>query len=364
MTEVLRKHPLALSIKHFFDFLIFTEPVWALPILIFTYIFLFLGLYDYVYPGLIISTFPLFLNYLRYGKLSQPTAFDVPVFLFLISALVAVVISNQPALSFGAFTSCVLMTLFYYSVVNYPHTKSWPFWILIYLVLVPVFALVITRVFWQPFTSFMADLGAVVNLSVHKPAESSFSLILFIVALPLLGLVIREKNILFRLTLVFATFGLTAASYLIKQDALLRVITGVSLKNRLTVWEKALSLVREKPLTGVGFGHLPGLHNAYLELYTNTGILGVLAAFIAIIISVRLMWDILCSKYKPLWTGFGLGLFFVVVYVALLAVLESSPFGFFVQMEYSYYYVVSPIPWLIASLLVVTHRMLTQKPSP
>jgi hypothetical protein len=45
-------------------------------------------------------------------------------------------------------------------------------------------------------------------------------------------------------------------------------------------------------------------------------------------------------------------------------VVESAPAGVPLVAPETYYYIVSPIPWILGGLLVVTHRLVTEEATP
>ncbi len=54
----------------------------------------------------------------------------------------------------------------------------------------------------------------------------------------------------------------------------LKHLEGGSIGERLSQWQEALSLFLERPWTGIGFARITNLHNVYLELFYEVGLLG------------------------------------------------------------------------------------------
>jgi len=105
-------------------------------------------------------------------------------------------------------------------------------------------------------------------------------------------------------------------------------------------------------------------HNAcpqrYIELYSNAGVVGVLAFIIAIGIGAKLSLDIIRSPRTHPWYGFGVGVILACIATLMVAVVESAPMGVPLVAADTYYYVVSPIGWMLCGLLVMSHRLITK----
>jgi hypothetical protein len=102
-------------------------------------------------------------------------------------------------------------------------------------------------------------------------------------------------------------------------------------------------------------------HNAYLELYANTGILGILAFIIAVAVGAKLSLDIIRSPRHHPWYGYGVGMILACLTTLVVGTLESAPEGVPLVATGTYYYIVSPIPWILGALLVVAHRLVTEE---
>ena len=87
--------------------------------------------------------------------------------------------------------------------------------------------------------------------------------------------------------------------------------------NRVTIWKNALTLINENPfyyLVGAGWGSYnnyngwAGIHNTYLEIFCNTGSVGLILFFFPIVHIVRKLWK--NENYLPI---------FIVISVSLPA---------------------------------------------
>ncbi len=90
------------------------------------------------------------------------------------------------------------------------------------------------------------------------------------------------------------------------------------------------------------------------------GILGAVAFLVSLVIAVRLRWSLLRSPRSNPWYGLGVGVVLACLATALLGLVESAPAGIPLVGKEPYFYVVSPIPWLLLFLLIVSHRLLRQ----
>lgn len=364
------------KLSRLIEFVIFTEPIWAFAAIIFVYLSLLFGVNYYTWLALIIAFLPLLLNYIKQRRISQPTPFDIPILVFMIAVLVGVMVSEEPVLSLQALQSVVVMILLYYAVVNYPYPRATQVWIIMSLILLPV-GIAWLMLQWQPFLSLLRSY-TFADLPITPPHHQMAIWGFFISASILLGLLVRNRGLLSRIVSGITGLGLLAAIVYYGRQSLLRLVNGVSIEGRIPVWQATLEMIKEHPVTGVGFGCWPLIyhsgavtstsitnpHSAYLELYAHTGILGLAAAILAAIVVVRLGMSILRSSYKPFWSGLGLGLLLAIVGMSLLGLIEDAPFGISIAGSTSYHYVISPLPWLMASGLVITHRQLIEKSSP
>jgi hypothetical protein len=324
--------------------------------------------------GLALACLPLPLRLARSGIRSLRTPFDLPIVLLLTGALIGFCVSDNRVISLGALQCMLAVTLFYYSWVNYPplanHIKG--------IIMLFALAFLILRVF------YVLD----VSLTESQPnfvfggsgTHHGLSMYLAIAAAILLGMAAfdRVKGTRLFASALFLIF--LAIIVAMTWDSLTSLVHGVSISGRWPIWEDTASLLSESPLAGLGLGcwaltywdttildsHMVNgithAHNAYLELYSNTGIVGALALLVALTIGLKLSLDIIRSPRTNPWYGFGIGVILASVVTLLVAVVEGAPMGVPLVAADTYYYVVSPIGWTLCGLLVIAHRHVTKSP--
>jgi O-antigen ligase len=326
--------------------------------------------------GIVLACLPLPLRAARNGFRAIRTPFDLPIFLFLASAIIGFSVSPDKAraISLGALQCILAVTLFYYSWANSSRFANVIKRViislgLIFLVVCILYVIVVSVIKGQP------DLDILGSGTHH-----GFAMYLAIEGAILLGIAAFDRSRRTRL-LTFALFVIFLVIVVVwTRDSLNSLVGGVSVSGRWHIWEKTVELLSDSPFTGLGLGcwawarwgttalgtvdtlGITHTHNAYLELYSNTGIVGALALLVALGIGLKLSLDIIRSPRSHPWYGFGVGVILACIATLLVAVLESAPMGVPLVGEQTYYYVVSPISWTLCGLLVIVHRHITKSP--
>ncbi len=139
-----------------------------------------------------------------------------------------------------------------------------------------------------------------------------------------------------------------------------------SLEHRIDTRMKTLTLMKESWFTGVGAGtwseaffrrygeNWINAHNSYLQLWADTGVLGIVAAAIAFVIFLRLTWNILKSRKADSWQGIGIGLAGSILAGGLISMFEVIFTGAFETP--AYHYLSIPLLWIIAALFVISYN--------
>lgn len=140
-----------------------------------------------------------------------------------------------------------------------------------------------------------------------------------------------------------------------------------SLLDRVERWQATIAALKDYPLAGLGlggwwskvstFGMLGGPHNAYLQLYSDTGALGMIALVLAVIISVKLFRQILyADKDSPIY-GITAGITAGIIAGGIHALIDDN-MNALIQVGNDYLYYAIPLLWLWAALLVVSCQRL------
>ena len=177
--------------------------------------------------------------------------------------------------------------------------------------------------------------------------------VLLAVLLPLGGLAYVAWDRVFRLSSLFPWGAITS---------------------RVRIWETGLTMIQDHRWFGVGLGQYIGSaphqyykgtpHNAYLLLYSDTGLLGVLALIGAAAATLWLGRQVLrftsISAPSPTnpWHAVGVGTLAALLAGAAVSLLESSTAKTWLATDGTVRYVALPGVWFWAAMLVVAHRHL------
>ncbi|MFC2017872.1 hypothetical protein ACFLTQ_01025 [Chloroflexota bacterium] len=337
-----------------YDFLFITEPVWVLITVSFVYISI---IYNWApaIPWLCIalSFSPFVLRVIRHGRPSRLTPFDIPIAILLGAIIVGMVVSDHFSTSLGAFQTFLGVTAFYYSVTNY----SKLLWLVKIGLLLTVVGAIISLAFVVKWSS--EDITIPHGLGI----------VLAIFAAIALGITVFNKKTIHRVA--GGVFGLMSLVVVIffAHDAFYRLFTLTTIEKRLQLWLDVIKPIEGSSLwTGLGLGGWPltdtathgHVHNAYLELYINMGIFGLLALICFLAVGAKLTADILYSPRNSIYYGFGAGVILASLAVLAVSFVESAAIGYGTPHEASYHYIFSPIPFILAGALVVARQLLRE----
>jgi len=280
---------------------------------------------------------------------------------------VGLIVSPDRTISLGAFQLILAMTLFYFSFVSYPNP-----------------ALLIKRT----MALGLVILGLCVILVYVDPHPLSgrpdmqlndthgFAMILVLTLAVLAGVVLFHPNK--RLCLVGSLFCIAVfvGVFVMAEggsQSLRNLFSLESFRSRIPIWRETISMLGESPVTGLGLGcwlfryveyypmsHYTHVHNAYLELYSNTGVFGAAALVATLVIGYKLAMDIFRAPRHHPWYGFGIGVVSACALAILIGVIETAPTGMPIVAPNTYYYLVSPVPWFLGILLLSAHRLIRQ----
>jgi O-antigen ligase len=143
-----------------------------------------------------------------------------------------------------------------------------------------------------------------------------------------------------------------------------------NLFDRIDRWQATVTALQDNPLGGLGiggwwsevaevsgFGMAGGPHNAYLQLYSDTGILGIMACVIGLIIGGKLAWQVLRANRDSNYYGITVGIVAGLIAGGIYALIDDNLNVLF-PFKNEYLYFTVPLLWLWAALLVVSHKRL------
>jgi len=342
------------------------EPVWTMMAATFVFLSYLLNLnavLSWIGLGLVFLPFPLRL--ISHGTLRIGTPFDLSLVLLMAGALVGLCISNDRTISLGAFQCMLALSLFYYSWSTYPHPAILLKWF-IPLGTLGVLGAFLLALFDLPHLSSQPNFVLGGTGTHHGLAVSLIIVMAILAGITAFGKTTRLRLLVAAICLLFLITALV-----LTHESLKSLFTGESIRGRAPIWHDTIDMLKDSPLSGLGLGcwaltyyhstvipiGITHAHNAYLELYANTGFLGALALLVSLIIAGKLGLDIIRSPRNSPWYGFGIGVLLAWAATLLVGIVESAPIGVPLVAANTYYYIISPIFWILMVLLVIAHRL-------
>lgn len=144
-----------------------------------------------------------------------------------------------------------------------------------------------------------------------------------------------------------------------------QIFSTESLSSRIDVWLKTIDMMKKSWFTGLGLGTWSEVfkgwvhsHSSYLQLWSDTGLIGVLAAIAAFAVFLRISWRIVKSSRQSYWYGMGVGIIGGMLAGAAASVFDVITYGAFRSPEYHYLSI--PLLWIMAALFVISYRRLRE----
>jgi len=371
--------------------------------------------YPPVWLSLIIAIIPLIVRY-RYSKrILTRTPFDIPILIFLGGTLIGVIVAPDKNVAAGALSSTIASILVYYGITaNSSASRKYWLWTggiicLITMVLSLWFlhqsdhrVLFFNQWAFNLFSGFprttgpvlqFNTIGALVAVVIPPLFVFFFFKYRFSVRITALLLWLFFTGILFlsdsgagwiafavSLTFILVCWRrwlvwvclpseglLTAAAIMFyNNEAWLRATLSIgSLTSRIDIWQNTIALLKGKAIvTGLGLGSwheiysnryddpVLHVHNSYLQLYCDAGILGLIATVLAGIIVIRLSINLLKSSRRDSGYWIGTGLTASIIAGAVFAIFDVTPTITYVTRT-GYIYLALPLLWIAAALVTV-----------
>ena len=388
------------------------QPLFPVPVY-----FAVLTGYPPVWLSLIITIIPLIVRYRYTRQILTRTPFDVPVLIFLAGAMIGVIVAPDKHVAAGALSSTIASVLVYYGITTNSNAARkywlWMAWIICFITLVLSLwflyqsdhrVLFFNQWVFNLFVGFPKTAGPVLQFNaigalvavVIPPlfvffffkdrgnvritalllwlfftgilflSDSGAGWIAFVVSLAFM-LVCWRKWLIW---IIVPAGGLLTSAVIMfydKTEWLRLTFSTGSLISRFELWQNTIALLRGKAIiTGLGLGSwyevysnhygasVPHVHNSYLQMYCDAGILGGIAMVLAGIIVIRLSLNMLKSSRRDAGYWIGTGLISSMIAGAVFAMFDVTPTITYVTAS-GYIYLALPLLWIGAALIAAVH---------
>jgi O-antigen ligase len=373
--------------------------------------------------SLTIATIPLIINYWYNRRIFKKTLFDIPIILFVCGTFLGFFVSTDKGVAVGAIASTLASILIYYGITNNSDaSKKYWFWtggIMCFITLVLSFfflsqsehrvlffngwafnlfagfpkingpimqlntigallAVMIPSLFVFFFNNFRINLRVIVSVLclffvfMLLISDSGAGWLAVIIGLAFI-LVCWRKWLIW---VFIPTAGLLTGAAIIfydKYEWLRTTFSTGSLISRVQFWQNTLVLLKGKAIfwglgTGswyqVYFDHFKGygihVHNSYLQLYCDAGLLGFIAMVLAVIIFIRFSIKVLkLPRQNPL-SWIGIGLIGTVISGAVFSIFDVT-YSVTHLTDTGYIYLSIPLLWIAAALVSVMSRKISMQ---
>jgi O-antigen ligase len=373
--------------------------------------------YPPLWLSLIIAIIPVGVHFWQTHRIVTRTPFDIPILIFICGIVIGFIISPDKNVATGALSSTIASILVYYGITaNSGASRKYWLWTsgiicLITLLLSLWFlsqsshrVLFFNQWAFNLFSKLPKTSGPVLQLNtigallavVIPPlfafvffkngislriialilflfftvvlflSDSGAGWLAFIISLAFILLCWRNWLIL----VVVPILGLLASAAAIFYDKtqwLKSTFSTGSLTGRIELWQNTLILLKGKAVvTGLGLGtwlkvyssrfggSVPIVHDSYLQLYCDTGLLGFFAMILSAIIFIRLSINLLRATRQNSVNWIGIGLIGAIIAGAVFAIFDVTTSITYVT-DNGYIYLVLPLLWIGAALITVAN---------
>jgi O-antigen ligase len=373
--------------------------------------------YPTLWLSLIIAIIPLGVYFWQTHRIVARTPFDIPILIFICGTVIGFIISPDKVVSTGALSSTMASILVYYGITtNSEASRKYWLWTggiicLITLLLSLWFlsqgshrVLFFNQWVFNLFSRLPKTSGPVLQwntigalLAVIIPPLFAFfffkgyislRIIAVVLFLFLTGTLFLSDSgagwLAFFISLAFIlacwrrwliwvlapSGGLLAGAAVIfyhKAQWLRTTFSTGSFLGRIKLWKNTLVLLKGKAyIMGLGLGAwheiysghygdpVPIVHNSYLQLYCDAGILGLVAMVLAAVIFVRLSINLLKAYQRNPVYWIGIGLIASIFAGAVFAIFDVTISVTYVTNT-GYVYLVLPLLWIGVALIVVVN---------
>jgi O-antigen ligase len=374
--------------------------------------------YPPLWLSLIIAVIPMGVYFWQTHRIIARTPFDIPILIFICGTLIGFIISPDKNVAVGALSSTMASVLVYYGVTtNSRASRKYWLWVggiicLITLILSLWFlsqsahrVLFFNQWAFNLFSGFPKTRGPELQLNtigalLAVVIPSLFVFVFFkyaanvrIIALTLCllfsGMLFLSDSgagwLAFFLSLAFifvcwrrwllgvfipigGMLGGFGAIFYNKITWLRITFSTASLMGRVTLWKNTFTLLKGRAaIFGLGLGSWlkvysshygsnvpPIVHDSYLQLYCDTGVLGLIAMVLAVLIFIRFLINVLQTSLRNSVNWVGIGLIGSIVAGAVFAIFDVTISVTYVN-DIGYIYMVLPLLWIGAALIAVVN---------
>jgi O-antigen ligase len=238
-------------------------------------------------------------------------------------------------------------------------------------------AVVIPPLFVFIFLKNGIDIRIIVSLlclfftTVLFLSDSGSGWLAFIVSMTLI-LIIWHKKLMWVIIPIEVILAAFAFTFYDKTGWLRITFSTSSFMSRITLWQNTLVLLKGKAaILGLGPGawleiyckHYPTsvaiVHNSYLQLYCDAGILGLIAMVWAAVIFVRFSIKLLKSSRRNSEYWIGIGLIGSIIAGAIFSLFDTT-YSITYVTNIGYIYLVLPLLFIGAALISVINDKLSK----
>jgi hypothetical protein len=369
----------------------------------------------------LIAVIPLALRLMTTGRLTRRTPFDIPILISIGAMGFGLWLSPDRQLGLTLLNTYLACVLLYYGIVNNSDAPAgyWVLWgvfisaVLLFLSFETFQSGIGRRVVFNEWAYKLAastDCSSSLKIDTNTPGDACAVVIPGLVSLVLFrqrpwlrwsagvlaavftfiivlsaspgGWLAAIAGLLFVLMAfnykVFWTFlislGIAAASIFVwvKPEWMYQVFSFplYKLSRRVEIWGATVTALKDHPLTGFGLGgwwsSVPAQtaaegtpHSAYLQLYSDTGVMGLIALIAAAIITFRLIWQIWRSDRNSPGFGMALGIGAGIVAGGAHALVEVNT-NVLIPIRDTTIYFAIPFLWMWAAFCVAAHHRLAR----
>jgi O-antigen ligase len=372
-----------------------------------------------VWLSLIIAVIPLGVHYWTKHRITTQTPFDIPISIFLCGTLIGFIIAPDKGVATGALSSTIASVLVYYGITA-NNNASREYWLWTGGIICLITLLLSLWFLSQSIHRVIFFNQWAFNLFSRLPKTSgpvlqlnTIGALLAVVIPPLFTFIFFKNHFFLRIiALILCLFftmilflsdsgagwlavtmslafilvywrwwltwvlipagGLLAGAAVIFYDktSWLRTTFSTShLIQRVKLWQNTLTLLKGKAaITGLGLGNwfnvysihfsnnIAIVHNSYLQLYCDAGILGFISMVLSAIIFIRLSINLGNSSRQNSVNWVGMGLIGSIIAGAVFAIFDVTTSITYVTNT-GYVYLVLPLLWIGAALIsVVSNR--------